>query len=144
MTKPMKDSRRDLRERAFQALLSLEFTGQALPAAEFAYVYDKELAEDTEVSVPLYLLNLVQGVVEHRQELDEQISSKLKAGWTLERLTSIDRTLLRLGLYEMNYFADTPDRVALNEAIELAKKYADTTSSKFINGLLRQFITEED
>lgn len=144
MTKPVKNSRRDLRERAFQALLSLEFAGQPLPATEFAYVYDKELAEDEEIAIPLYLLNLVKGVVEHKKELDEQIASKLKAGWTLERLTSIDRTLLRLGLYEMNYFADTPDRVALNEAIELAKKYADTTSSKFINGLLRQFIVEED
>lgn len=143
MTKVIKDSRRDLRERAFQALLSLEFGGEWLPAARFAYVHDKELAEDAEIDVPVFLLSLVQGVVTHRDELDQTIATKLKAKWNLERLTLTDKTLLRLGLYEMTYFDETPDRVALNEIIEIAKKYSDTTSSKFVNGLLRQFVAEE-
>lgn len=143
MTKPGKDTRRNLRERAFQALLSLEFGGDHLTASHFAYTHDVK-EEIDEVNLPVYLLSIVQGVVSHQEELDQQLASKLKSGWTMERLTSIDRTLLRLGLYEMNYFEDTPARVALNEVIELAKTFSDPTSSKFVNGLLRQFLTEEE
>ena len=72
------------------------------------------------------------------------ISSHLKSGWSLERLTLVDKSLLRLGLYEIKYFDETPDRVALNEIIEIAKKYSDETSAKFVNGLLSQFITNEN
>lgn len=143
MTRGFKDSRRDLRERAFQALLSLEFGGDFLPAAQFAYTYDCETAEEEEVQLPLFLLSLVQGVVANRADLDATIESKLKAKWNLDRLTLVDKTLLRLGLYEIRYFEETPERVALNEIIEIAKKYSDSSSSKFVNGLLRQFVTEE-
>ena len=66
---------------------------------------------------------------------------KLKEGWTLERLTLIEKNILRLGLFEMTEF-DTPQLVALNEAIELSKKFSDEKSSKFINGILSKFITE--
>lgn len=140
MTKVFKDSRRDLRERAFQALLSLEFGGEFLPAAHFAYTYDKDLTAEDEVQVPIFLLSLVQGVISHREELDDAISAKLKAKWSLDRLTLTDKTLLRLGLYELLHVDDTPNPVVLNEIIEIAKKYSDTTSSKFVNGLLRQFV----
>lgn len=142
MTKAFKDSRRDLRERAFQALMSLEFGGDFLSAAYFAYTYDKDLAEDEELQVPVFLLSLVQGVVSHQADLDATIEKHLKAKWSLERLTLTDKTLLRLGLYEMMYAEETPDRVALNEIINIAKTYSDTTSSKFVNGLLRQFVQE--
>lgn len=143
MTKAFTDSRRDLRERAFKALLSLEFGGEWLPASHFAYTYDKDLAGDGEdIQVPLFMLSLVQGVVSHKEELDQAIQGKLKAKWSLDRLTLVDKTLLRLGLYEISYFEETPDRVALNEIIEIAKKYSDPTSSKFVNGLLRQFVAE--
>ncbi|MGE9833856.1 transcription antitermination factor NusB [Streptococcus orisratti] len=140
MTKVFIDSRRDLRERAFQALFSLEFGGEALTATQFAYEYDKNLPEDQVLDIPLFLLNLVNGVCSHKTELDSVIESKLKAGWSLSRLTLTDKNLLRLGLYEINYFDETPDRVAVNEIIEIAKKYSDDTSAKFVNGLLSQFV----
>lgn len=140
MTKKVIDSRRDLRDRAFQALLSLEFGGDVVSASHFAYTYDKELPEEIDINVPVFLLSLVQGTVTHRDALDEAIASKLKQKWSLDRLTLIDKTLLRLGLYEIQYVEDTPNPVVLNEIIELAKKYSDTTSSKFVNGLLRQFV----
>lgn len=134
------NSRRDLRERAFQALFSLEFGGHYLTAAQFAYAYDKVIKEDEDV--PVFLLNLVKGVQEFQTEIDQQIETHLKSGWSLERLTSTDRTLLRLGLYEIKYFEGTPGRVAVNEIIEIAKKYSDDTSAKFVNGLLSQFVVE--
>lgn len=142
MTNNFTNSRRDLRERAFQALFSLEFGGEYLAAAEFAYTYDKTIEEDEDVQVPVFLLNLVKGVCDMQVELDQQIEAHLKAGWSLERLTLTDKALLRLGLYEVKYFEETPGRVAVNEIIEIAKKYSDETSAKFVNGLLSQFVTE--
>lgn len=144
MTSVFKDSRRDLRERAFQTLFSLETGGEFIDAAHFAYGYDKTVSEDKVLEVPIFLLNLVNDVVDHKDELDTLISSHLKSGWSLERLTLVDKSLLRLGLYEIKYFDETPDRVALNEIIEIAKKYSDETSAKFVNGLLSQFITNEN
>lgn len=142
MTNNFTNSRRDLRERAFQALFSLEFGGEYLAAAEFAYTYDKTIEEDEDVQVPVFLLNLVKGVCDMQAELDQQIEAHLKTGWSLERLTLTDKALLRLGLYEVKYFEETPGRVAVNEIIEIAKKYSDETSAKFVNGLLSQFVTE--
>lgn len=143
MSKSFKESRRDLRERAFQALYSMEHTGQALDAAQFAYTYDKDIDEDEVLSTPLFVLNLVKGVIDHKEELDSKIAEHLKSGWSVERLTLPDRTILRLGLYETLYFEETPDRVAVNEAIELAKKYSDETAAKFINGILSRYIIDE-
>ncbi|TCD45693.1 transcription antitermination factor NusB [Streptococcus sp. X16XC17] len=137
-----KDSRRNLRQCALQAIVSLEFGQDPLQAAQFSYLYDQEESSQG-VEIPLFLLNLVTGVDSHREELDQKFSQYLKAGWTLDRLTSIDKNILRLGLYEMVYFEETPARVALNEAIELAKTFTDEASVKFINGVLTHFVVEE-
>lgn len=144
MSKVFTDSRRDLRERAFQALFALEFGGEAIEQASFAYSYDKPIDEEVVLDVPAFLLNLVTGVRGDLAELDLQIEAKLKEGWSLSRLIVTDRILLRLGLYEMTSYDETPDRVALNEIIEITKKYSDDTSAKFINGVLSQFVADED
>lgn len=139
-TNPFINSRRDLRQRAFQALFSMAFGSELVPAAQIAYHYDKELEADESLDLPLFLLQLVNGVNDHKAELDTLIAEKLRKGWSLERLTVSDKTMLRLGLYEIVFFEETPDRVALNEIIEIAKTYSDETSAKFINGLLSQFV----
>ena len=141
MSKVMVDSRRDLRERAFQALMSLEYDGDIVEACRFAYLHDKE--EEEQVELPIFLLNLVNGVMQAKRELDDKITQYLKAGWTLDRLTLVEKNILRLGLYELLEYDETPQLVAVNEAIELAKKFSDEKSSKFINGILSQFVTEE-
>ncbi|MEX2784175.1 transcription antitermination factor NusB [Streptococcus sp. H49] len=140
MTNTFENSRRDLRERAFQTLFSLELGGDSLGAMQFAYGYDKEQGSQ---EIPAFLSDLVTGVLTYQADLDRIISHHLKSGWSLERLTLTDKTLLRLGLYEIKYFSETPDRVAVNEIIEIAKKYSDKTSAKFVNGLLSQFVIEE-
>lgn len=128
MTNSFQNSRRDLRERAFQALFNIEMGAELLAASQFAYGYDKVTGEDAQVlELPIFLLSLVTGVNNHKEELDNLISTHLKKGWSLERLTLTDKTLLRLGLFEIKYFDETPDRVALNEIIEVAKKYSDET-----------------
>ena len=140
MTSPLLESRRELRKCAFQALMSLEFGTDMETACRFAYTHDRE---DEDVQIPTFLLNLVSGVQSQKDELDKQINQHLKSGWTVERLTLVEKNLLRLGIFEITSF-DTPQLVAVNEAIELAKNFSDQKSARFINGLLSQFVTEEN
>ena len=141
MTDVQLEMRRQLRERAFQALMSLEYEKDIVEACRFAYLYDKDMTNDSDVEIPAFLLNLVTGVEQSKNELDDKLSQYLKEGWTLERLTLIEKNILRLGLFEMTEF-DTPQLVAINEAIELSKKFSDEKSSKFINGILSKFVIE--
>jgi len=140
MKNKLPDSRRHLRQRALQAIVSIEFGQDPLQAAQFSYLYDQEEVQEAEI--PLFLLQLVTGVADHRDELDKELEPHLKAGWSLDRLTTIDKNILRLGLFEIQYCEETPDRVAVNEAIELAKDFSDQASVKFINGVLTHFVTE--
>ena len=78
---------------------------------------------------------LVIGTVEQRDGLDALISSHTD-NWDLNRMAVIDRNILRLGTYELLHVQDVPAKVCINEAIELAKRFGDTDSSKFINGIL--------
>ena len=141
MTDVQLEARRELRERAFQALMSLEYEKDIVEACRFAYLYDKDMTNDSDVEIPAFLLNLVTGVEQSKNELDDKLSQYLKEGWTLERLTLIEKNILRLGLFEMTEF-DSPQLVAINEAIELSKKFSDEKSSKFINGILSKFVIE--
>ena len=140
MKNKLPDSRRHLRQRALQAIVSIEFGQDPLQDAQFSYLYDQEEVQEAEI--PLFLLQLVTGVADHRDELDKELEPHLKAGWSLDRLTTIDKNILRLGLFEIQYCDDTPDRVAVNEAIELAKDFSDQASVKFINGVLTHFVKE--
>lgn len=143
MTKNL--GRHQLRLCAFQALLAVEFGAEPLTAAAFAYWHEEDVSDDqlqSSQDLPLFLLNLVTGVQQHRQELDELLTPRLKAGWTLERLTLVEKTLLRLGLFEIKFFEETPGKVAVNEAVELAKTFSDPQAARFVNGILSQFITE--
>lgn len=89
-----------------------------------------------------YIFHLVNGVVRQKTDIDNAIRPYLK-GWTLERISYIDRTILRMGTYELLYEDDLPDLVAINEAVELAKKFGDEKSAKFINGVLSNMMKEK-
>jgi N utilization substance protein B len=92
--------------------------------------YEQEI-DDTE-----FVKLLVEGVLQYQNELDDQIRP-LAPEWPLEQVARIDRNILRLGLYELLYRADqVPPKVAINEAVELAKAFGSDNSSKFINGVL--------
>lgn len=84
-----------------------------------------------------FVNNLIQGVVEHRKELDN-IIEKAAPMWPIDQIDMIDRNVLRLGLYELLYEdkQEVPPKVAINEAIELAKSFGGESSGKFINGVL--------
>lgn len=83
-----------------------------------------------------FVEELVRGVIEHQAELDEKIQP-IAPDWPIEQIARIDRSILRIGLYELLHRADiVPPKVAINEAVELAKAFGSDNSSKFINGVL--------
>jgi N utilization substance protein B len=89
-----------------------------------------------------YTVELVEGVTEHRQAIDELLSSYAE-GWTLERMPGVDRAVLRVGLYELLWSADVPDAVAIDEAVELAKVLSTDESPRFVNGLLGRVLRNQ-
>ncbi len=132
-------TRREIREKALQALFPLDFNVDLnkKDAIVQALEFDHEdwISADEEEFVPEYLDFLVEGVVVKKQELDQLIQNYLK-NWSVQRLAKIDLIILRIALFEMNYVSDVPGKVALNEALELTKKYSDDASRKFVNGVL--------
>ncbi|MCG4281545.1 transcription antitermination factor NusB [Lacticaseibacillus saniviri] len=129
--------RHETREVAFKVLFALAGN----PDADKADIYATVLGEDQTPSE--YLEMLVEGVTSHQEALDAAISEHLKKNWQLSRLNKPDLIVLRLGLFEIQNEADLPDRVAINEAIDLAKKYSDDQAGKFVNGILAHFVTDD-
>ena len=86
-----------------------------------------------------YVEKLVNGIYEHDEELDAKIEENLR-DWKLNRLSKVDLTILRIATYEMLFDEEIPNTVAINEAIELAKKYSDEKSASFINAVLDNMI----
>ncbi|MDN6331416.1 MAG: transcription antitermination factor NusB, partial [Micrococcaceae bacterium] len=91
--------------------------------------------ETTDITVNEYTLTLIEGVMAQGERIDEILSTYAK-GWTLERMPAVDRTLLRLGTWELLYNDDVPDAVAVAEAVATAKLFSTDDSPEFINGLL--------
>ena len=86
---------------------------------------------------------LLSGVIGHLQEIDKKIS-KYAANWQLERMAFVDRNIMRLGCFELLFREDIPPKVAINEAVELAKKYSGLESGKFVNAILDQIKIEKE
>ncbi|WP_186578085.1 transcription antitermination factor NusB [Aquibacillus kalidii] len=123
--------RRTAREKAFQILFQMDMN-DIEPKEAMEHVLEGERGDD-------FLSELVIGVNKHRLAIDEKISQNLE-NWTIERLASVEKALLRIATYEMFYGADTPQGVAINEAVEIAHSYGDEKSGKFINGVLSKML----
>ncbi len=82
-----------------------------------------------------FIENLVRGVTKHSQEIDELIT-KYAPEWPIDKITVIDRNILRLGIYELKFAKQVPPKVAINESIEIAKTYGGESSGRFVNGVL--------
>ena len=91
--------------------------------------------DDVDRSVKDFANTLVKGTLGNLEAIDKHIS-KRAANWQLRRMAVVDRNILRLSTYELLYLKEIPPKVSINEAIELAKKYGDTESGKFVNGIL--------
>ena len=124
-------SRHELREAVFKILFQVENT-----ELDFIELLD---LEQEEISTSIYVNKTLTEIIEKKDEIDEVISNNLK-DWKLERLSKMDRQILRISTYEI-LFTDIPYKVSINEAVELSKKYSEKDDSyKFINGVLKGIV----
>lgn len=134
-------SRTLAREDAFKLIFELR-TSNKSPESIIAYLCEtaqenNEMWAQESVSRENmdYIQAVVNGIEDNEAEINKKISSKLRK-WTIERLSKVNLALLQLGTYELLYMDDVPDKVAINEAVELAKKYGGEESAAFVNGVL--------
>lgn len=114
---------------------ALDVLFEAEQRAVSAFDVLKSRREQTDQIVNPYTLEIVEGVVSHQSAIDEFLET-YSQGWTLERMPSVDRIILRIGTWELLYNDDVPDGVAVSEAVALAKTLSTDESPSFINGLL--------
>ena len=119
------------RELALQFLYQLDLRGDDLLGEASQFIRGEERDAET----ASFALRLVQGTFENRPQIDESIQ-KVAQNWNIPRMAVVDRNVLRLATYELLYCKDIPPKVAINEAIELGKRYSTEKSSAFINGIL--------
>ncbi len=123
--------RREGRELALTYLYQLDLGVEDITSVTAAIEQDRRGSG----RVRAFARSLVQGVSSHRAEIDELISGHLMH-WKLERLTRTDRGLLRMAVYEMKFDPDIPAKVAINEAVEIGKRFGGEESGRFLNGVL--------
>lgn len=124
-------SRRLARQIAFQTLFQVDLSVSDLEPVLKQRLNDVALTPENQEYVEI----VVRGVSQQTPSLDAQINA-VSQGWEVHRLGFVDRSILRLAIYEIVFMDDIPAGVAINEAVELAKKYGDDESPRFINGLL--------
>ena len=119
------------RRLAMQAIYQSELSKTSIDEALTNLFEEEELAEDTRE----FTKKLAEGVLGKKEDLDRKIKEFSK-NWEIDRISMINKAILMLALYELIYEKDTPKAVVINEALELAKRYSDPESAKFINGIL--------
>jgi N utilization substance protein B len=147
-------TRRELREHCFKLLFCTAFYPKEETAEQIEQYfaepaeeeYNEETMQEETVHDPAmdvydggYVRDKVEKILEKIPELDAEID-KVAKGWTTSRMGREELTILRLALYEMRYEEDVPDKVAINEAVELAKKFGGRDSAPFVNGILAKLV----
>ena len=124
-------SRRETRIAALQILCEVDSVGH-----EPSEVVERRVADETFTpSAETFLRSLFGGVLENRENIDKMIS-EFAPSWPMGQMATVDRNLLRMAIYEMVMSEETPPKVAINEAVELAKVFGSESSPKFVNGVL--------
>lgn len=127
-------NRRKARENAIKMLYQLEMSGYTPEDCIKIYWEGQDEKED----IKNYSNYIVRGVVANIKDIDDKIQS-LSKNWILDRMHKVDKAILRLGAFELLFNNDVPFKVAIDEAVELAKKFGTDESKKFINGILDKF-----
>lgn len=128
-------ARSKARKRALDVLFEADQRDR--PALEI--LAERLTTPGTQTALPQYAVDLVEGVVAHRAQIDELISTYSR-GWTLDRMPAVDRAVLRIGAYELLFRDEVPDAVAVDEAVELASALSTDDSPAFVNGLLGRLV----
>jgi transcription antitermination factor NusB len=120
------------REYALQILYQIDLTGESV-SVSLENFWQNQLSVDS--SVKDFAIQLVNGTVDNIKIIDEKIA-KYATNWELDRMATVDRNILRMGIYELLFLNDIPRKVSINEAVDLAKKFSTEESGKFVNGIL--------
>ena len=132
-------NRSAIRELAFKLIYSLEIQKQEDVQEQIdLYIEANEINDEKAIK---YITETVHGIYNNIEDITNLIEKNLKTGWELKRVSKIDLSLLKLAIYEIKY-SDIPYKVAINEVVELAKKYGEETSKNFVNGILASIIKE--
>ena len=129
-----------IRELAFQLIYSLEIQKPENLEEQIELYLECEEVEENEAKE--YIKDAVLGIKEHIDEIQGLIEKNLKADWKIDRISKIDLSLLKLAIYEIKY-KKIPYKVAINECLELSKKYGEESSKNFVNGILASVVKEE-
>ena len=130
-------SRTKMREQAFKLIYSLEVTSvENLKEQVNIFMQNNEILNAETVE---YIKDIVFGIEQNNNEIETIIKGCLSKGWTIERISKVNLSILKLSIYEIKY-KEIPYKAEINEAVELAKKYGEDSSSKFINGALAMAI----
>lgn len=128
-----------IRELAFRLIYSLEIQKEEnLEEQIELYIECNEINEE---QAKEYIKDAVKGIEENKEEIKKSIEKNLKADWKIDRISKIDLSLLKLAIYEIKY-NEIPYKVAINESLELAKKYGEESSKNFVNGILASIVKE--
>ena len=129
-------SRRELREQIFKLLFRVEFnSAEEMPEQERLFFDDEEAAKEKDAE---YVSEKYQKIQEKLPQIDEMINEKAEK-WDTARMSKVDLTILRRAVYEIMFDDSVPTGVAINEAVELAKKFGQDASFSFVNGILAKF-----
>ncbi len=133
-------NRSKMREEAFKIIYSMQIQKEENKEEQVDLYIESNNINDKEAQN--YIKDAALGIEKYQENIDNQIKQNLKENWRIERISKIDLTILRLAIYEIEY-KEIPYKVAINEAVELAKKYGEDTSKNFVNGILASIIKEE-
>lgn len=133
-------NRSKVREETFKILYSLEFYTDEIDTQINDYIEENSISEINDIK---YIRETIKGIEKEKENIDKLISDNLAAKWTIERISKIDLSILRLAIYEIKN-TETPYKVAINEAVELAKMYGEDNSKVFINGVLASIVNKKE
>ena len=132
-------NRSEIREQAFKLMYSMEIQqDENLDEQVELFLESNNITDKNAIE---YIKDAVFGIEKNDKEILEEIEKYLKSDWKIDRISKIDLTILKLAIYEIK-FKELPFKVAINEAVELAKKYGEDNSKKFVNGVLANVVKE--
>lgn len=132
-------NRSAMRENAFKLIYSLEIQKDEKLEEQVELFFESNNIKEDDAKE--YIVNVITGINENKEKILEDIEKNLKEEWKLNRISKMDLSILKLAIYEIKY-NDIPYKVAINEAVELAKKYGEDKSKNFVNGILASIVKD--
>lgn len=133
-------NRSAMRENAFKLIYSLEIQKSEKIEEQIELFFESNDIKDNEAKK--YIKDVILGIDKNKQQILTDIEQNLKEDWKLSRISKMDLSILKLAIYEIKY-NDIPYKVAINEAVELAKSYGEDKSKNFVNGILASIVKKE-